>query len=74
MIAQSQEAAANFIKPGEEFADPEFGGQKRGFKYVITSPTGEAALVAILSDGEFKFSTCPIMRRSREPKQRPSAT
>ncbi|HMH72589.1 MAG TPA: DUF4384 domain-containing protein, partial [Bradyrhizobium sp.] len=49
MIVQSQEAAANFIKPGEELLIPNSAAKKRGFEYVITSPTGEAALVAILS-------------------------
>ncbi len=36
MIAQSQEAAANFIKPGEELLIPNSAAKKRGFEYVIT--------------------------------------
>ena len=47
MIVQSQEAAANFIKPGEELLIPNSAAKKHGFEYVITPPTGEAALVAL---------------------------
>ncbi len=59
MIAQSQEAAANFIKPGEELLIPNSAAKKRGFEYVITSPTGEAALVAILSDRRVQILDLP---------------
>jgi len=40
MIVQSQEAAANFIKPGEELLIPNSAAKKRGSEYVMTSPTG----------------------------------
>jgi len=59
MIVQSQEAAANFIKPGEELLIPNSAAKKRGFEYVITSPTGEAALVAILSDRRVQILDLP---------------
>ena len=59
MIVQSQEAAANFIKPGEELLIPNTAAKKRGFEYVITSPTGEAALVAILSDRRVQILDLP---------------
>ena len=69
MIAQSQEAAANFIKPGEELLIPNSAAKKRGFEYVITSPTGEAALVAILSDRRVQLLDLP----DNTPKPRTEA-
>ncbi len=59
MIAQSQEAAANFIKPGEEFLIPNSAAKKRGFEYVMTPPVGEAAVVAILSDRRVQIIDLP---------------
>jgi hypothetical protein len=59
MIVQSQEAATNFIKPGEELLIPNSAAKKRGFEYVITPPTGEAALVAILSDRRVQILDLP---------------
>ena len=59
MIAQSQEAAANFIKPGEQLLIPNPAAQKRGFEYVMTPPVGEAAVVAILSDRRVQILDLP---------------
>jgi len=59
MIVQSREAAANFIKPGEELLIPNSAAKKRGFEYVITPPLGEAAVVAILSDRRVQILDLP---------------
>ncbi len=59
MIAQSQEAAANFVKPGEELLIPNSAASKRGFEYVITPPTGEAAVVAVFSDRRVQIIDLP---------------
>lgn len=59
MIVQSQEAAANFIKPGEELLIPNSAAKKRGFEYVMTPPVGEAAVVAILSDRRVQILDLP---------------
>jgi hypothetical protein len=59
MIAQSPEAAMNFIKPGEELLIPNSAAKKRGFEYVITPPLGEAAVVAILSDRRVQIFDLP---------------
>jgi Domain of unknown function (DUF4384) len=59
MIVQSQEVATNFIKPGEELLIPNSAAKKRGFEYVITPPTGQAAVVAILSDRRVQILDLP---------------
>jgi hypothetical protein len=59
LIVQSPEAAANFIKPGEELLIPNAAAQKRGFEFVITPPAGEAAVVAILSDRRVQILDLP---------------
>jgi Domain of unknown function (DUF4384) len=59
MVAQSREAATNFIRPGEELLIPNAAAQKRGFEYVITPPTGDAAVVAILSDRRVQLLDLP---------------
>jgi hypothetical protein len=59
MIVQSQEAATNFIKPGEGLLIPNSTAKKRGFEYVITPPTGEAVVVAILSDRRVQILDLP---------------
>ncbi len=59
MIVQSQEAATNFIKPGEGLLIPNSAAKKSGFEYVITPPTGEAAVVAILSDRRVQILDLP---------------
>jgi Domain of unknown function (DUF4384) len=59
MIVQSQEAAANFIKPGGELLIPNAAARKRGFEYVMTPPVGEAAVVAILSDRRVQIIDLP---------------
>ncbi len=59
MIVQSQEAAANFVKPGEELLIPNSAAKKRGFEYIITPPIGEAAVVAILSDRRVQILDLP---------------
>jgi hypothetical protein len=59
MIAQSQEAAMNLIKPGEELLIPNLAAKQRGFEYVITAPTGDATIVAILSDRRVQIIDLP---------------
>jgi len=59
MIVQSQEAAANFIKPDKELLIPNSAAKKRGFEYVITPPVGEATVVAILSDRRVQILDLP---------------
>ena len=65
MIVQSQDAASNFIKPGEELLIPNSEARKRGFDYVITPPTGEAAVVAILSERRVQILDLPDTQRPR---------
>lgn len=59
MIVQSEEGAANFLRPGEELVIPNSAAQKSGFEYVITPPTGSAAVVAILSDRRVQLLDLP---------------
>jgi Domain of unknown function (DUF4384) len=59
MIVQSPQAAANLIRPGEELLIPNSAAQKRGFEYVITPPTGEATIIAILSDRRVQIIDLP---------------
>lgn len=59
MIVQSQEAAANFIKPGEELVIPNAAARKRGFDYIASPPAGDAAVVAILSDRRVQILDLP---------------
>jgi hypothetical protein len=59
MIVQSQEAATNLIRPGEELLIPNSAAKQRGFEYVITPPTGEATIVAILSDRRVQIIDLP---------------
>jgi len=59
MIVQSPEGAANFVKRGEELSIPNAAAQKRGFEFVTTPPTGEAAVVAILSDRRVQILDLP---------------
>jgi hypothetical protein len=59
MIAQSQVASANFIKPGEEFLIPNSEAKRRGFEYVMTPPVGEAVVIAILSDHRVQILDLP---------------
>jgi hypothetical protein len=59
MIVQSREAAANFIRRGEELLIPNSAAQKHGFEYVITPPLGTAAVVAILSDHRVQILDLP---------------
>ena len=65
MIAQSDEAAANLIKPGEELLVPNSAAKQHGFDYVITPPTGEAAIVAILSDRRVQIIDLPDSTQKR---------
>jgi len=65
MIVQSQNAASNFIKPGEELLIPNSEARKRGFDYVITPPTGEAAVVAILSERRVQILDLPDTQKPR---------
>jgi hypothetical protein len=65
MIVQSQDAARNFIKPGGELLIPNAEAKKRGFDYVITPPTGEAAVIAILSERRVQILDLPDTQRPR---------
>jgi uncharacterized protein DUF4384 len=66
MIVRSPEAAKNFIKPGEDLLIPSAAAKKLGFEYVITEPTGEAAVVAILSDRRVQILDLPD--NTRKPR------
>lgn len=59
MIAQSPEAASNFVRPGEELLVPNTAARKRGFDYVVSPPAGPAAIVAILSDHRVQILDLP---------------
>ena len=59
LIAESQEAAMNFLKPGEEMLLPNAVARKRGFEYVATPPLGPTAVVAILSDRRVQILDLP---------------
>jgi len=59
MLARSEEAAENLLRPGEALVVPNAAAQKSGFEYVITPPTGEAAVVAILSDRRVQLLDLP---------------
>jgi Domain of unknown function (DUF4384) len=65
MIVQSQDAARNFIKPGEELQIPNSDARKRGFDYMITPPTGEAVVVAILSERRVQILDLPDTQKPR---------
>jgi hypothetical protein len=65
MIVQSQDAASNFIKPGGELLIPNSEARKRGFDYVITPPTGEAAVVAVLSERRVQILDLPDTQKPR---------
>jgi Domain of unknown function (DUF4384) len=59
LLAQSEEAAMNFIKPGEEMLLPNSVAKKRGFEYVTTPPVGAATIVAILSERRVQILDLP---------------
>jgi len=59
MVVQSEEGAANFVRPGEELVVPNSAAQKKGFEYIITPPTGSAAVVAILSERRVQLLDLP---------------
>lgn len=65
MIVQSQDAANNFIKPGEELLIPNAEAKKRGFDYLVTPPTGEAVVVAILSERRVQILDLPDTQKPR---------
>jgi hypothetical protein len=59
LIAKSEQAAANFVRPGEEMSVPNAVARKRGFEYVMTPPLGSTAVVAILSDRRVQILDLP---------------
>jgi Domain of unknown function (DUF4384) len=66
LIAESEEAAMNFLKPGEEMLLPNAIARKRGFEYVATPPLGPTAVVAILSDRRVQILDLPdISQKTR---------
>jgi uncharacterized protein DUF4384 len=65
MIAQSPEAATNFIKPGQELLIPNAAAKTHGFEYVVTPPSGTATVVAILSDRRVQILDLPDSVQAR---------
>jgi hypothetical protein len=65
MIAQSPEAATNFIKPGQELLIPNAAAKTHGFEYVVTPPSGTATIVAILSDRRVQILDLPDNAQAR---------
>ena len=65
MIAQSPEAATNFIKPGQELLIPNAAAKTHGFEYVVTPPSGTATVVAILSDRRVQILDLPDNAQAR---------
>ena len=65
MIAQSSEAATNFIKPGQELVIPNAAAKTHGFEYVVTPPSGTATVVAILSDRRVQILDLPDSGQTR---------
>jgi len=59
MLAQSRDAATNLVKPGEALLIPNSAAKHHGFDYVITPPTGDATIVAILSDRRVQIIDLP---------------
>jgi hypothetical protein len=59
LIATSEEAAMNFVKPGEAMLVPNAVARKRGFEFVMTPPLGATAVVAILSDRRVQILDLP---------------
>jgi hypothetical protein len=68
MIVQSEEAAINFVKPGDRLTIPNLMARKSGFEYVVTPPVGQAAVVAILSERRVQILDLP------DELQKPHAT
>jgi Domain of unknown function (DUF4384) len=69
LIAESEEAAMNFLRPGEEMLLPNSVAKRRGFEYVATPPLGSTAVVAILSDRRVQILDLPDV----SPKTRSEA-
>lgn len=67
MIVLSEEAAMNFIKPGEELSIPNAAAKKNGFEYIITPPAGQAAVVAILSERRVQILDLPDIAQKPRP-------
>jgi len=63
LLAQSGEKDINFVRPGEELQIPPAAARQRGFEYVITPPTGAAAMVAIWSERRVQLLDLPDMPR-----------
>lgn len=59
LLAQSDTADINVVKPGVEFVVPTVAAQQRGFEYVISPPAGPAVLVAILSERRVQLLDLP---------------
>jgi uncharacterized protein DUF4384 len=61
LLTQPGEKDVNFIKSGNELLIPSSAARKRGFEFVITPPTGAAAIVAILSEKRVQILDLPDM-------------
>lgn len=67
MIVASEEAAMNFIRPGEELSIPNAAAKKTGFEYVVTPPAGQAAIIAILSERRVQILDLPDTGQKSRP-------
>ncbi|MGO4715598.1 DUF4384 domain-containing protein [Bradyrhizobium sp. 2TAF24] len=63
LLAQSGEKDINFVRPGEELQIPPAAARQHGFEYVITPPTGAAAMVVIWSERRVQLLDLPDMPR-----------
>jgi hypothetical protein len=59
LLAQAGETEINLITPGVEVTIPSPAETEQGFQYVITPPTGVAAVVAILSEKRVQILDLP---------------
>lgn len=59
LLARSGGKDINFIKPGDELLVPNALAKQQGFEYVITPPTGAAAVIAILSEKRVQILDLP---------------
>ena len=59
LLTQYGNADMNLIRPGSKLAIPSEEAHKSGFNYVVTSPAGTAAVVAILSGKKVQLIDLP---------------
>ena len=56
----------NLAKPGNQLLIPSAEQKEQGFKYVITPPTGSAAVVAILSEKRVQLLDLPDLSQENK--------